>query len=113
MPFCYIIYSPSIDRFYTGMTSTNPIDRLDKHNSNFYGCNSYTSIASDWKIFLTLPAQSISHARRIEQHIKRMKSRVYIRNLAKFPEMRFGNWEKKKGGFSKTTATNNDYSKYG
>ena len=43
--------------------------------------------ASDWELFLLIPCETIEQAVFIESRIKRMKSRKYIENLKKYPEM--------------------------
>ncbi len=85
--YCYIIYSHTLERFYTGVTHTKLSDRIEKHNIGSYGDHRYTSYADDWELFLAIPCATYSQAMRIERHIKRMKSSVYIRNLLKYPEM--------------------------
>ena len=81
----YILYSPSTDHFYIGETIDFE-NRLSEHNSHFFA-GSFTSRADDWITFLTLECKNRTHARMIESHIKRMKSKSYIRNLKKYPEM--------------------------
>jgi putative endonuclease len=68
------------------MTHLEISDRLDKHNNQFYGTK-YTSKAQDWQIFIVIECSSVSQAIHIERHIKSMKSKVYIENLRKHPEM--------------------------
>ena len=87
MCFCYVLYSQSLDRFYTGSTILNLTDRLKKHLSQYYGKNKFTSGIDDWTIYLEIPCESIDQARKIELHIKRMKSSRYIRNLKVYPEL--------------------------
>ena len=41
----------------------------------------------DWNLFLIIDCESKSQALQIEKHIKKMKSKTYIENLAKYPEM--------------------------
>ena len=77
--FCYILYSPSIDRFYIGETE-NLSERLELHNSGFFK-GSFTIQASDWSVFLVFPCQNRIIARKIEAYIKSMKSRKYIVKL--------------------------------
>jgi len=62
-------------------------ERLDKHNYAFYGYNKFTASTSDWQLFLAIECKSIGQARKIEAHIKKMKSRKYIQNLLTYPEM--------------------------
>ena len=66
--------------------SDDPDVRLKIHNSHGFKGSS-TAIASDWELFMILSCRSRSVARRIEKHIKSMKSTTYIRNLKKYPEM--------------------------
>jgi putative endonuclease len=76
----YILYSPSLDRFYVGHTGVLPEERLRKHLSNHRG---FTSRAKDWTIFHTEPFPSKSAAYAREMEIKRKKSRKYIESLHK------------------------------
>ena len=83
---CYILYSEVIDSYYIGITQEAVESRLEKHNQHLYGKH-FTSHASDWRIFLILPCESVAQSMKIEKHIKRMKSRKYIANLKKYPEI--------------------------
>jgi len=83
---CYIIFSPSKNRYYVGACQ-DFASRLDKHNSGEYGKSTYTTFTVDWERFLLIDADDFSHARRLELKIKKMKSKVYIENLKKYPEM--------------------------
>ena len=82
----YIIYSESIDKFYIGSTSDFN-SRLLKHNNHFYGINHFTNRAEDWTLFVFIPTINYPHAQRIEKLIKKMKSRNYIQNLKKYPDI--------------------------
>ncbi len=83
----YILTSPSAGVYYVGYTK-NLTDRLTMHkNGSFEG--SFTSKEKDWELFFHIECESISQARRIEKHIKQMKSRKYIENLPKYPEISF------------------------
>ena len=84
--FCYILYSKSINRYYIGYTS-NFEERLELHNNGHFGGKSYTSRSSDWELFLLIPCQTIEQAVFVELRIKRMKSRQYIVNLKKHPNL--------------------------
>ncbi len=82
---CYIIYSKKLDRYYIGGTE-NLNQRISQHNSGFFkGC--YTSQSSDWEIFHVIECETKEQVRRIESHIKKMKSRKYIENLPKYSEI--------------------------
>jgi len=83
---CYILFSKSRNRYYVGYTSDIE-ERIKLHNSGFFGCKSFTYKASDWKLFLIIPCETIEQAVFVETRIKRMKSRKYIENLKKYPEI--------------------------
>ena len=87
MPFAYIIYSPTRDRFYIGSTSTSISERIDKHINGHYPGKHFTSQAKDWSLFLAINCESLTQAQKIERHLKKMKSRKYLVNLKTFPEM--------------------------
>ena len=84
--FCYILYSKSIDRYYVGYTS-DIAARLKFHNSGHFGTKSYTHTTSDWEVDLLIPCMTVTQAIYIESKIKKMKSRKYIEDLKKYPEM--------------------------
>ena len=89
----YIIHSKLADKFYIGSTSSSIEERILKHNTGFYE-NSFTSQAQDWELFIDLLCHDMTHAKRVEKHIKKMKSKIYILNLKKYPEMQFKLLEK-------------------
>ena len=70
----YIIYSPSLDRFYVG-ESADATQRLEHHRT---GHQRFTRRATDWVMVFCRPASSRSEALGIEQTIKRSKSRKSI-----------------------------------
>ena len=82
----YILFSPSLHVFYTGFTTISVVERLKGHNEKYYD-NKFTSRVSDWEIYLTIVCDSEEQARAIESHIKKMKSKIYIANLKRYPEM--------------------------
>ena len=84
---CYILFSHSLNKFYIGASHHNPEIRLQKHNLAYYGNSKFTAAATDWKLILVIQAIDFSHALRIEKHIKKMKSRRFIENLIKHPDM--------------------------
>jgi putative endonuclease len=67
--FVYIIYSPSKNRFYVGV-SVNPEERLLQHNNGFYESSS-TKYTNDWVIFLSIECQSKTQALKFEKFIKK------------------------------------------
>ena len=85
MAVVYILYSPSIDSFYIGSCLDLKIRLQDHIDGKYKG--SYTYRAKGWKVFLSIKDLRYEQARRIEAHIKRMKSRKYIKDLARYPEM--------------------------
>lgn len=85
MNYVYILYSPSLSKFYVGETA-NLENRIEQHNSGFYN-TSFTKQVIDWKLFYFIECNSRSEARKIETHIKKMKSKTYIQNLKKYPEI--------------------------
>jgi putative endonuclease len=86
MPYCYILYSPSGNEYYTGFTQTDLNIRLEKHQNGFYD-ESFTKKNTDWEVFLVIECLNNKQALQIEKHIKKMKSKTYITNLKKYPEM--------------------------
>ncbi|MGO3182760.1 MAG: GIY-YIG nuclease family protein [Aequorivita sp.] len=81
----YILHSKSIDGYYTG-SCLDFSERYEQHLNKTYG-DAYTKKASDWILYFRIEALDYEQARKIEKHIKSMKSRKYIENLKKYPEM--------------------------
>ncbi len=81
----YIIYSKEIDIFYIG-SCLNLKQRLEQHRNKSFN-DSFTRRAKDWELFLKIENLDYRQARKIEKHIKKMKSRTYINNLKKYPEI--------------------------
>ena len=61
--------------------------RIEKHKTHSYEGQHFTDMASDWELFLAIECQTVSQALKIEKHIKRMKSRMFIENLKRYPEL--------------------------
>ena len=85
MAVVYILYSRKIDKFYVG-SCLDFEKRLNEHNSHFFK-RAYTTRASDWIIFYKYENLELELARKIEFHIKKMKSKVYNENLLKYDEI--------------------------
>lgn len=85
MHFVYILYSKKLNRYYIGETF-DVATRLQRHNSDYYE-NKYTSKGQPWELFLKIDYQDKKQALKIEQHIKRMKSKNYIKNMILYPEI--------------------------
>ena len=85
--YVYILYSLQLDRYYSGTTVLEVNERLKRHLSDYYGDSKFTHKAKDWILFHEIECDSLEQARKIEAHIKRMKSKRYIENLKKYPEI--------------------------
>ena len=81
----YVLYSPSIDSYYVGQTE-DFVARFQSHKEKLFPL-SFTKRADDWIVHLTIDCSSRKQAVNIESHIKRMKSRLYLENLKKYPEI--------------------------
>ena len=81
----YILFSKTIDKYYIG-SCIDISERMKEHNSKKFK-SSYTSKVSDWIVVFQIDDLEYSQARDIETHIKRMKSRKYIKNLCKYPDI--------------------------
>ena len=86
MPCVYILYSPSCNQFYIGVTTIAVETRLERHLIKHYE-NNFTTKTQDWALFFEIECDTISQALKIEKHIKSMKSKIYIINLKKCPDM--------------------------
>jgi putative endonuclease len=81
----YILYSPSLKRYYTG-SCKEVIERLDQHLSKHFQ-KAFTKIATDWILFFSYENLNYSRARKTELYIKKMKSKKFIENLKVHPEI--------------------------
>jgi len=81
----YILFSEKLNKHYIG-SCKNLDERLVKHKEKEY-INSFTSNTNDWKLCFQVQDLDYQQARKIESHIKSMKSKIYIQNLMKYPEM--------------------------
>ena len=61
-------------------------NRLIWHNNREFQ-KVYTKIADDWELFFVINCNNSIQARKIEIHIKAMKSKIYIENLNRYPEI--------------------------
>jgi putative endonuclease len=84
---CYIIFSQKLQCHYIGACHEDLESRIAKHNTHDYGAHRFTAKAEDWRLVLAIACENYSQAIKIEKHIKRMKSSIYISNLIKYPEM--------------------------
>jgi putative endonuclease len=81
----YILYSAYSDKFYVG-SCKEITERLDQHLFEYFP-GAFTAKAKDWIIYFYIDNLAYSQARKIELHIKRMRSRRYIENIKKYPEL--------------------------
>jgi putative endonuclease len=81
----YVIYSKTLDKYYIGETE-NVKESLVQHDTKFFN-SAYTGLTSDWKLFFSLEVQNRALARKIETHIKRMKSKKHVENLKIYPSI--------------------------
>jgi putative endonuclease len=81
----YILHSKKLNRFY--IRSCKDLSyRIDQHlNKEFEG--SFTTAAEDWVLYFSIDKLAYQQARLIEVHLKKMKSKTYIQNLTKYPEI--------------------------
>ena len=80
----YILHSVKLNKFYTGFTSNFDL-RLQFHFNSEN--RKFTHNATDWTLFLKIDCENKNQALLIEKHIKKMKSKIYIQNLLKYPEI--------------------------
>ncbi|MEZ4792229.1 MAG: GIY-YIG nuclease family protein [Gelidibacter sp.] len=80
----YILHSVKLDRFYVGYSS-NLEERLTFHDNP--EPRKYSNNAKDWSLYFTIDCESKSQGLALEGHLKSMKSKIYIQNLKKYPEM--------------------------
>ena len=85
MAVVYILFSKSIDKFYIG-SCKNLNKRLEEHKNNKFS-KGFTRRAIDWELYFSIDKLEYQQARKIEQHIKRMKSRKFIENLVVHPRI--------------------------
>ncbi len=83
----YILFSSSINRYYSGITTDDVDSRLLKHNTSHYGSH-YTTAAHDWELRMQIHCDSYSMARKMELYVKRMKSRKFIEKIIEDPKQR-------------------------
>ena len=78
MPYTYILFSESLNRFYTGSTRDTVDVRLYKHNNRHSG---FTAGARDWVVVFSEYFDNYVDARARELQIKAWKSRRSIIQL--------------------------------
>ena len=81
----YILFSPKLGKFYIG-SCLNLDARIQEHKNKTIG-DAFTAKTDDWELFFSILNLEYKQARRIEAHIKKMKSKNYILNLKKYPDL--------------------------
>ncbi len=77
MYFTYILYSSSLDKFYTGYTEDLEL-RILRHNS---GWGKFSSKGIPWRLVYSEQFKTKTEAIKRENEIKKKKSRKYIVEL--------------------------------
>ncbi len=85
MFYVYILHSALLNRFYIGYAS-NIEQRLEIHLSPTED-RKFTAKTKDCQIYYKIECEIKTQALAIEKHIKKMKSKIYIENLLRYPEM--------------------------
>ena len=78
MAYTYILYSPTLDKYYVGATRGCLKERIRRHNTQH---NGYTGRANDWELMHSEPFDSIELAMSREREIKGWKRRSAIERL--------------------------------
>lgn len=81
----YILYSQKIDNYYVGSCLDLKL-RLEEHR-NGNKDHAFTKRSDDWVVYFELSNLEYQVSRKIESHIKKMKSRKYFENLVTYPEI--------------------------
>ena len=81
----YILFSEKLNKYYIG-SCKDLKERLESHNNKSFS-NAFTINSDDWILFFSCIDLDYKQARNIESHIKKMKSKVYIENLNKYPKI--------------------------
>ena len=76
----YILFSPSLNKYYYGHTCDELSERLRKHNSKHKG---FTGKANDWKLVYYEEFSSKTEAQNRELQVKNWKNRKRVETLIK------------------------------
>jgi putative endonuclease len=74
----YILFSPTLNKYYIGYTGDDIEVRLYKHNANHKG---FTGGIADWHVCYTEQFETKKDAYARERKIKSWKSRIMIEKL--------------------------------
>jgi len=75
------LFSKKVNSYYIGETS-DLANRLQWHNIGEFK-KAHTKVADNWEVFLIISCKDRIQARKIEKHIKTMKSNICLQNLKK------------------------------
>ncbi len=85
MAVVYIIQDEETEKFYIG-SCLDLQTRLEQHLQGI-SAQAFTVRFKKWRLFYSADGLSYKQARAIEVHIKRMKSKKYIEDLNRYPEI--------------------------
>lgn len=85
MHYVYILQSKTLNRFYVGQTQN--LERRITFHRNPSNKKAFVAKAKDWELYYNIACNAKNQALAIEKHIKRMKSKTYIHNLKRYPEI--------------------------
>jgi putative endonuclease len=85
MAYVYILYSIQLNKHYIG-SCINLEQRIEQHQKKSFK-DAFTTKTDDWQLIFSLNNLGYEQARKIEAHIKKMKSVKYIRDLVKYKEI--------------------------
>ncbi len=75
----YILYSKTIDKYYTGSTSVELEERLRRHNTNHKG---FTGKVNDWKVIFYKEFSDKKESLDLEKKIKKRGAKRYLAGLS-------------------------------
>src|SRR5437879_3779781 len=81
----YILFSEKLDKFYIGQT-IDLKQRMEFHNSIDLNTH-WSKNGIPWTVMLELSCVTKVQAIKVEAHIKKMKSKIYIGNLIRYKDM--------------------------
>ena len=73
----YILYSPTLQKYYTGYTGDKMAERLRRHKSNHKG---FTGKANDWQLVYIEELKEKKAAMTLERRIKRRGASRYLKD---------------------------------
>ena len=80
----YILYSPSIRKYYIGFTGKDVLQRLRRHNTNYRG---FTGKVNDWQIVHSEIYSDKESVCLRKREVKKWKSRKMIERLISFTQL--------------------------